>query len=91
MPDFQIPETMRAVVTTGHGGFDKLDYRGDVPVPVPGPGKILIRFSDLTFFPIVFEPFYCSAQCPLMAEAVEEVGCGSKLANFPEPMRIRFQ
>jgi hypothetical protein len=21
MPDFQIPETMRAVVTTGHGGF----------------------------------------------------------------------
>ena len=33
---------MKAVVTTGLGGFDKLDYR-DVPVPVPGPGEVLLQ------------------------------------------------
>ncbi|WP_321186390.1 alcohol dehydrogenase family protein [Aliiruegeria sabulilitoris] len=34
--------TMMAVVTTGNGGYDKLDYRA-VPVPVPGPNEVLIR------------------------------------------------
>lgn len=34
--------TMKAVVTTGNGGYDKLVYR-DVPVPVPGPGDVLVR------------------------------------------------
>jgi NADPH:quinone reductase-like Zn-dependent oxidoreductase len=34
--------TMKAVVTTGNGGYDKLVYR-DVPIPVPGPGEVLIR------------------------------------------------
>lgn len=33
---------MKAVITTGTGGYDKLDYR-DVPVPVPGPGEVLLR------------------------------------------------
>lgn len=33
---------MKAVVTTGNGGYDKLDYR-DVPVPVPGPGEVLLK------------------------------------------------
>ena len=33
---------MKAVVTTGNGGFDKLVYR-DVPVPAPGPGEVLVR------------------------------------------------
>ena len=37
-----IPDVMKAVVTTGHGGLDKLDYREDVPVPRPGPGEVLI-------------------------------------------------
>lgn len=31
-----------AVVTTGNGGYDKLEYRA-VPVPTPGPGEVLIR------------------------------------------------
>ena len=35
-------DTMMAVVTTGNGGYDKLDYRA-VPVPVPGPGEVLLR------------------------------------------------
>lgn len=34
--------TMKAVVTTGNGGFDKLEYR-DVPIPKPGPGEVLLR------------------------------------------------
>jgi NADPH:quinone reductase-like Zn-dependent oxidoreductase len=34
---------MKAVLLTGNGGFDKLDYRTDVPVPVPGAGDVLIR------------------------------------------------
>jgi NADPH:quinone reductase-like Zn-dependent oxidoreductase len=32
---------MKAVVTTGNGGLDMLDYR-DVPVPTPGPGEVLL-------------------------------------------------
>lgn len=34
--------TMKAVVTTGNGGYDKLVYR-DVPIPFLGPGEVLIR------------------------------------------------
>ena len=37
-----IPAEMWAVVTTGNGGYDKLDYR-QVPVPVPGAGEVLVR------------------------------------------------
>lgn len=37
------PDTMCAVLLTGYGGFDKLEYRDDVPVPVPGPDEVLIR------------------------------------------------
>lgn len=35
--------TMKAVLLTGNGGFDKLDYRDDVPVPAPKAGEVLIR------------------------------------------------
>ncbi|WP_426414867.1 alcohol dehydrogenase family protein [Aestuariirhabdus sp. LZHN29] len=38
-----MPQTMHAVHLTGHGGYDKLCYREDVAVPVPGPGEVLIR------------------------------------------------
>ena len=38
-----IPETMRAVVLTGHGDLDKLQFRDDWPTPVPGYGEVLIR------------------------------------------------
>jgi NADPH:quinone reductase-like Zn-dependent oxidoreductase len=33
---------MKAVVTTGHGDYGQLVYR-DVPVPVPGPGELLLQ------------------------------------------------
>ena len=38
-----IPKTMRAVVLTGHGGLDKLEYHDDWPTPAPGPGEVLVR------------------------------------------------
>lgn len=38
-----IPDTMKAVVLLGHGGPEMLQYREDVPVPVPGPGEVLIE------------------------------------------------
>ncbi|MFD2856544.1 hypothetical protein ACFSZS_19740 [Seohaeicola zhoushanensis] len=38
----QLPRLMKAVVTTGIGGYDKLDYR-EVEVPQPGPGEVLLR------------------------------------------------
>ena len=38
-----LPSHMRAIVTTGHGGLDRLVYREDVPVPVAGPGQVLIE------------------------------------------------
>jgi NADPH:quinone reductase-like Zn-dependent oxidoreductase len=34
--------TMKAVVTRGNGGYDKLDYC-NVPIPAPGPGEVLLR------------------------------------------------
>lgn len=40
-----IPETMKAVQLTGHGGLEKLVYREDVPVPRPQEGEVLIRVS----------------------------------------------
>ena len=33
--------TMKAVVTTGTGGYEKLEYR-DIPVPTIKPGEVLL-------------------------------------------------
>jgi NADPH:quinone reductase-like Zn-dependent oxidoreductase len=42
MPEPSIASTMKAMVTTGHGGYEKLDYR-DVPVPQIGQGEVLLQ------------------------------------------------
>ena len=34
---------MRAVLLKGHGGFEQLEYREDVPVPILRAGEVLIR------------------------------------------------
>ena len=39
------PTTMRAVLLTGHGGFDQLQYRTDVPVPAAADGEVLVQVS----------------------------------------------
>ncbi|MEP6969200.1 MAG: zinc-binding dehydrogenase, partial [Betaproteobacteria bacterium] len=38
-----IPSHMAAVLLTGYGGLDKLEYREDVPVPQAAAGEVLIR------------------------------------------------
>ncbi|WP_037256364.1 alcohol dehydrogenase family protein [Rhodovibrio salinarum] len=40
-----IPETMTAMLLTGHGGPEKLDLRHDVPVPKPAAGEVLVEVS----------------------------------------------
>lgn len=40
-----IPDRMKAVLLTGHGGPEMLNYRTDIPVPRPGPGEVLIRVA----------------------------------------------
>jgi len=38
-----LPKAMKAVLLKGNGGFEQLEYREDVAVPVPAPGEVLIR------------------------------------------------
>ena len=38
-----LPEIMRAMVTTGHGGLDKIEFHADWPRPAPGQGEVLVR------------------------------------------------
>jgi NADPH:quinone reductase-like Zn-dependent oxidoreductase len=45
MASGSLPQRMRAVQLTGHGGFEKLVYAEDVPVPRPGPDEVLIRVA----------------------------------------------
>lgn len=44
-PLASIPEVMTGVLLVGHGGFDKLEYRDDIPVPMPGAGDVLIKVA----------------------------------------------
>ena len=39
-----IPNTMKAMVLTGHGDVDKLEYQ-NVPVPAPGAGQVLVQVT----------------------------------------------
>ena len=39
------PTLMRAMQLTGHGGFETLSYRDDVPVPEPHSGEVLVKVS----------------------------------------------
>ena len=36
---------MHAALLTGHGGYETLEYRTDVPVPKPKAGEVLIRVA----------------------------------------------
>ncbi|WEL89216.1 alcohol dehydrogenase catalytic domain-containing protein [Pseudomonas sp. CBSPCBW29] len=40
-----IPAHMHAVLLTGHGGPDKLEYHTDVKVPHPAKGEVLVRVA----------------------------------------------
>lgn len=45
MDKMNIPQTMAAVVLTGHGGVEKLVYEENWPTPTPGPNEVLIKVS----------------------------------------------
>ena len=38
-----IPKTMSAVLTTGHGGYEMLEFRKDIKVPSPDSDQVLIK------------------------------------------------
>lgn len=38
-----LPTTMRAMVTMGHGGLDRLVWHEDWPRPDPGPSEVLVK------------------------------------------------
>jgi NADPH:quinone reductase-like Zn-dependent oxidoreductase len=40
-----LPSSMTAVLLTGHGDLDRLEYRQHVPVPHPQPDEVLVRVS----------------------------------------------
>lgn len=40
-----LPATMKGVLLTGHGGFEKLEFRTDLPLPKPEAGEVLIRVA----------------------------------------------
>jgi len=40
-----IPNTMQAMILSGHGGPDKLEWHTDWPTPQPGPGEVLIKVA----------------------------------------------
>jgi len=41
----KIPKTMRSVLLNGHGGYNMLENRNDIPVPTPRDFEVLIRVS----------------------------------------------
>ncbi|WP_434986380.1 zinc-binding dehydrogenase [Vreelandella zhaodongensis] len=41
----QVPKTMSAMLLTGHGGVEKLQYRQDVLTPKPGLGQVLVQVT----------------------------------------------
>ena len=40
-----LPTTMAGVQLLGHGGYEQLAYRTDLPRPTAGPGEVLIRVA----------------------------------------------
>ena len=41
----RIPDVMRAVVLTGHGGMEKLEFHDNWPVPTPAAHEVLIKVA----------------------------------------------
>ena len=90
-----LPKTMAAMVLTGHGGLDKLEYREDWPVPAPGPGEVLIRVgacgmnnTDINtrtawYSKTVREGTHAEGGAEGFAEITEEAGGWGEGLRFP--------
>jgi len=40
-----VPPMMAAMLLTGHGGIDKLEYHPDVATPKPKAGEVLVQVT----------------------------------------------
>ena len=61
-----IPKTMHAVILTGHGGLDKLEFHRDWPVPEPQSDEVLIRvLTSVLFRPHAATRISTSSDCGL--------------------------
>lgn len=89
-----LPSTMRAVLLTGYGGLDRLEYREDAPMPLPGPGEVLIRVgacginnTDLNLRTRWYDRAVQTALTPEIAAAGAGAGGGaswkSEAVRFP--------
>ena len=72
---------MKAVVTTGNGGYDKLEYR-DVPIPTLEAGEVLLQFlaagannTDINT-PLVWYSSAVSTDSAVLAAAEEQKATG---------------
>ena len=81
-----IPNRMKAVLLTGHGGFEKLAYREDVAVPLPAAGEVLVRIgaaainnTDIN----VRTAWYSQSVVADTANAEVETGWNGVAAMFP--------
>jgi NADPH:quinone reductase-like Zn-dependent oxidoreductase len=45
MPAALVPDTMKAVLWKGYGGYDQLEFRDDVAAPSPQPGAVVVRIG----------------------------------------------
>jgi len=76
-----LPERMAAVLLRGHGGFEQLEYREDVPVPRPGLRQVLIRIGGAALNNTDINTrtgWYSRSNT-----AVEDAGWGGNPVRFP--------
>lgn len=81
----EIPQQMTAVRQHKHGGPDVLQVEGDVPVPTPGPGQVLIRLeaTGVNFIDTYFREGLYPAQLPLIPG---QEGVGVVVAHGPSSL-----
>lgn len=74
-------ETMFGVWLTGHGGFEKLEVRNDIPIPQPDPYDVLIQVSaaGVNNTDINTRTAWYSKQ----AGTIEDASWGGRRFNFP--------
>ena len=86
---------MNAVLLTGHGGFERLAYRRDVPIPTPGADEVLVRVgaaavnnTDINlrvgwYSKSVTDSSANAAECDSLEARVEDSGWTGAGVSFP--------
>ena len=87
-----LPSTMSGVILTRHGGPEALQWRDDLPVPVPGAGEVLVKVlaagvnnTDINTRIGWYAPGITGATKETDEESGDEVGAGgwSGALKFP--------